>query len=596
MKAANVFQIEQALDQPITPQQRQTAAANNPVAALIAQRLDGLENSFRTKMQTPPPPQGTVMNQYYQWPQQQMAPMGLAQPGLEELAQQYAAGGLVAFSEGGYADGDSDGDLYDVDGSEGYSGGGDVRGYFGGHGVWLGEDEYDQSVADEPSVGDVGSGVYGLTPHQIAKDKRAEEIIADREEAKNRIERSRQNLDISAGPGDILGTDKLKAAWEDRQLRKAQEAEDYYKTTTPPPSRAHAEQPAAVEPSFWDKGARIADAFGQLLANTPDEGDKLKQQLAEKAAKHQAEVDAKEKPGTSVLSPAAWNAAGLPSMLAGYEDAPDVPRTQGLRQPGEAPVQPSTVVITDPEHRDTITRITSPEAGLSADQQIAALAKYFQTDTSEAMRIKGEMERDNAKANNLDMFAAMMGAIGLGIGTNAPRGQQWGAGLAGLASGLAGAGKQADARQGKLDELALKIKEMEGSGTRKAAEMVLGARAKAAAEDAELKKALAVAGVNARGRKEAAQISAAGKGDSAELKRQELGIKVIDEIQKDIPAEPGSKKWRDIRETRLQAYIAQNPTMADILKGVIGSGGSTGSSGTQRSMGSFVGGRFTPYG
>lgn len=592
MKAANVFQIEQALDQPITPQQRQTAAANNPVAALIAQRLDGLENSFRTKMQTPPPPQGTVMNQYYQWPQQQQPnQMGLAQPGLEELAQQYAAGGLVAFAEGGYAEDP----YYDVDGSEGYASGGDVRGHeYPWHIVGEGldpsvidEDTYKKIYEDLPSVGE------GDRPPREWGAGETAGMSNDQPWPINPSAIQHPGFDKGRSylseAGDYIG-DKFTSLRE-RIAKGEGKVKDAY-------MRALSEAEAEHDMPMMD--------YIKSLMPAKDEGDKLQDKINQKTEEHAARVADMEAPskgkgqGMSTLQAQDFTPSnmprGLPSMLAGYEDAPDVPRTQGLRQPGEAPVQPSTVVITDPEHRDTISRITSPEAGLSADQQIAALAKYFQTDTSEAMRIKGEMERDNAKANNLDMFAAMMGAIGLGIGTNAPRGQQWGAGLAGLASGLSGASRQADARQGKLDELALKIKEMEGSGTRKAAEMVLGARAKAAAEDAELKKALAVANIGRSGKVEAAQISAAGKGDSGELNRQKLRAEIIQDLTKDIPAEPNSEKWNTILNAKLKQYIANNPYAAELLTGVGGLGGSTGSSGTQRSMGSFVGGRFTPYG
>ena len=570
MKTANVYEIERALQQPITPQQRQTAAANNPVAALLAQRLDGVEGSLRTKMQTPPPPQGTVMNQYYQWPQQQPNQLGLAQPGLEELAQQYAAGGLVAFADGG--------PVYDVDGSDGYAGGGDVRGFSGGSGISL--HEYPWHVLGEgldPSY--IDENTYGPTQEEL------ERYAREHEENKQRLSPIDEANKQFVTPGGVKGLwDAVTSSIggprvEDPTARAKKEYESIHGPLT--------EQTDKNEPSFLDKAKRVLGGIEGTIANTSNEYDKLKERLAEKSAKQQAEVDAKERPGTSVLSPAAWSAgrgAGLGSMLAGYEGDNEVPRYSGLRQEGEAPVQPSTVVITEPEHREAATQITSRENGLSADQQIAELEKYFQTDTSEAMRIKGEMERDNAKANNLDIFAAMMGAIGLGMGTNAPKGQQWGAGLAGLASGLSGASKMADARQGKLDELALKIKEMEGSGTRKAAETVLSARAKAAADAAEMRKALAVEEAKARLKNKYST-----QGGMNEYQTKEIEAKAYELALKDYEKQNMGNRPNPQLLKQLQDYYMNK------LRGLSESGAATASATPARSLGQFSGGSFTPY-
>ena len=101
------WEIRAALEH-ATPQQRQQVIQGGGKPSEVATRLNMAENITRQKLNTPPPPQGTVMNQYYQWPQQ-ADDMGLGQPGLEELAQQYASGGLVAFEEGGPVRGFSEG-------------------------------------------------------------------------------------------------------------------------------------------------------------------------------------------------------------------------------------------------------------------------------------------------------------------------------------------------------------------------------------------------------------------------------------------------------------------------------------------------------
>lgn len=543
MKTANVYDIERALQQPITPQQRQTAAANNPLAAVIAERLNGLEGTLRQKLQTPPPPQGTVMNQYFQWPQQ-TAQYGLAQPGLEELAQQYAAGGLVAFAEGGPTQyGDENNGLFDTDGANGYAAGGlaaalpmGYAGYddvpvFNGYskgGSPLREvfpytdfDEKEYEAGEGENFGDVGTGTYGITKEDLAADKRATDIAQEREDAKRRVEERKAMERYSAGPGDILGkgvegAKKLGStiadmafikdpAWESRQAEKKQQAEDYYKTTSPPPSRNKpAEQGIATvptEPGFMDRAKDAVSSIGKTIRDNTVSGEDVKreQQIKERsravAAKNaQAEQPTKKAAysppaaqGTTVMTNGVVPQVGT----SGLEPIPaeeqrrremDAAREAGLREMN----QPAPVTQT-PE-RQAVSRVVN--SNLTADQQIAALEKYFQTDTSEAMRIKGEMEKENARAGNIGILSALAGAVGAGLGTYGPGSRRWGAGLMQMASGVMGEQQQAESRQAKLNDLALKVKEMQGSGTRKAAEMVLSARAKADAEKSDLQKML----------------------------------------------------------------------------------------------------------
>jgi hypothetical protein len=495
MKTANVYEIERALQQPITPQQRQTAAANNPVAALLAQRLDGVEGSLRTKMQTPPPPQGTVMNQYYQWPQQQPE-MGLAQPGLEQMAQQYAAGGLVAFADGG--------PVYDVDGGDAYADGGlasmlpmgyagedDVpvfNGYAYGGNVLksvfpatFDEDEYD---AGEGDFGDVGSGAYGLSEEDVARDIRDNDIAS-------RVAEEEAMKRYSAGPGDIIGTGVEGAkkvgsalmdmafikdpAWEARE--KAKEA-DYYKTTAPPPSRSKpAEQGIAAVPT---EEPGMLDRLRALLPQNTESGEdrKQKEAVAEKGAAKAAEVAAMEKPTTarkaSVSVPSAnpvrlASTSGIPGLepIPAEEERKKVAAQAGREVEAEFS-QPSTPAQA-PEQRAIAQQIV--ESKLTADQQIAALAKYFQTDTSEAMRIKGEMEKESAHAGNVGIMAVLANALGMGLGTYGTGAARWGAGLMAGAQGMMSEEKAAAARQDEINKLRREIAESPNKQHNEAAKM-----------------------------------------------------------------------------------------------------------------------------
>ena len=494
MKTANVYDIERALQQPITPEQRQTAAANNPVAALIAQRLDGVEGSLRQKLQTPPPPQGTVMNQYYQWPQQQPE-MGLAQPGLEQMAQQYAAGGLVAFADGG--------PVYDYDGGDaygayaegglatmlpmGYAGEDDVpvfNTYAGGGNVLKGvfpatqfdEDEYEEGEGE--NFGDVGSGVYGLSEKDIERGRRQKDIA-------NRVVEEDAMKRYSAGPGDIIGTgvEGVKKvgsalmdmaftkdpAWEARQAEKKAREADYYKTTAPPPSRNKpAEQGIAAVPT---EEPGLLDRLKVVLPQNTESGEdvKYKQQQEDKTQKASAHYDALEKPikarkasvsvpsanpvrtaegpGVSVLSPQAWGGGPLGST-ANYEPSSEMV---------EAPASEESRVNLNPSNNATAAAIVN--SNLSADQQIAALAKYFQTDTSEAMRIKGEMEKENAHAGNVGIMAVLANALGMGLGTYGTGAARWGAGLMAAAQGFMSEEERAARRQAELNKLRREVAE-----------------------------------------------------------------------------------------------------------------------------------------
>lgn len=547
MKTANVYEIERALQQPITPQQRQTAAANNPVAALLAQRLDGVEGSLRTKMQTPPPPQGTVMNQYYQWPQQQPE-MGLAQPGLEQMAQQYASGGLVAFADGG--------PVYDVDGGDAYADGGLATMLPMGY---ADEDDmpiYGYSQGEEVKLHQYPWRTLGESVEPIIVDDTAEDEDAfwedmpdvDKLEAQRIRERPTPSASDTAGmsndqpwpinpsaiqhPGFDRGRgylseigDKISAAEQAIGERIKGAGQRWSERLAPITDKYSAREkevqrleglPAAYAAAM-ESGAPMPSVYYEPTLSGEDR--KRQQQQEENTAKQQERVDAleasnkqkkatpvssanpvrSEGPGTSMLSPAAWSAergAGLTPSSAEYSAGTPTVVTDG--QIDE--------VNLDPNRNAGAAAIVN--SGLSTDQQIAALAKYFQTDTSEAMRIKGEMEKENAHAGNVGIMAALANALGLGLGTYGTGAARWGAGLAGMAQGLMSEEDRAAKRQASINELGLKIKEMEGSGTRKAAETILKKREAAAERKQKLEDQLALEQVKGGYREKVANIGA----------------------------------------------------------------------------------------
>jgi hypothetical protein len=538
------------------------------------------------------------MNQYYQWPQQQPE-MGLAQPGLEEMAQQYAAGGLVAFANGGLASmlpmgyaGEDDVPVFNYDGGEDYEG---MRGFANGEIVrralpftTFDEDEY--NAGEGENFGDVGTGTYGISPRDLARSARENEILQEREDAKRNIAAREANREfVTEDISDFL-TRPIGGA---RVKDPVAAARNEYESVRGPISEQIPTTSGA--PSFLDKSKGVLAAVGEML--TPDKTVKpdagaAKQPSAPKASEGRSipaptpvpkEVPkSDERPGVSLLSPAAWTGGPLQSS---YNDPSNTIIVDDQGEEGQR-------VNLDPNNNAGVARIVN--SGLSADQQIAAIAKYMQTDTSEAMRIKGEMEKQSARAGNLGIIASLANAVGLGLGTYGPAQNRWGAGLAGLASGLIGAEQANESRQAKLNELALKVKEMEGSGTRKAAEMVLNQRAKAAAEADEFKKQLALKklegeyGVrksqeSAGARRYAADVGAEAKRTGGGMNEYQM-VQARGEAQKAADVawerELGSKprtpetlaRWREIYNQKLQ----------ELINGFVPAGGSAAPTGRSR--------------
>ena len=482
MKTANVYEIERALQQPITPEQRQTAAANNPVAALIAQRLDGVEGSLRTKLQTPPPPQGTVMNQYYQWPQQQQQ-MGLAQPGLEEMAQQYAAGGLVAFADGG--------PVYDYDGGNGYAEGGLASmlpmGYAGEDDVpvFNGYDDGGGVKLHQYPWRTLGESVEPTIVDDNAEDEDAfwedmpDDAIAGYEKG---LDFAKSLPGETAKVNNYLGqkiVDKAKEVGQRWSERLTPYTDKVSELLADRKETQRLEGLPAAYAAAMESGAPMPPVSYEPTVSGEDR--KMQEHKDEKTRKAAAHYDALEKPtrarkasvsvpsanpvrsegpGVSILSPQAWEGGQL-GATANYE-----PSTEMAEAP--AGEQESGVNLNPNNNATAAAIVNSP---LSADQQIAALAKYFQTDTSEAMRIKGEMEKENAHAGNVGIMAVLANALGMGLGTYGTGAARWGAGLMGAAQGFMSEEDRAARRQAEIDKLRREIAESPSKKHNEAAKM-----------------------------------------------------------------------------------------------------------------------------
>jgi len=605
MKTANVYEIERALQQPITPQQRQTAAANNPVAALLAQRLDGVEGSLRTKMQTPPPPQGTVMNQYYQWPQQQPE-MGLAQPGLEQMAQQYAAGGLVAFADGG--------PVYDVDGGDAYADGGLASMLPMGY---AGEDDvpvYGYARGEEVKLHQYPWRTLGESVEPTIVDDTAEDEDAfwedmpdiDKLEDQGIRERPTPSAASTAGmsndqpwpinpsaiqhPGFDKGRgylseigDKISAAEQAIGERIKGAGQRWGERLAPITDKYSAREkegqrleglPAAYAAAM-ESGAPMPSVNYEPTISGEDV--KYKKQQEDKTRNAAAHYDALEKPTTarraSVSVPSAnpvrlASTSGIPGLepIPAEEERKKVAAQAGREVEAEFS-QPSTPAQA-PEQRAIAQQIV--ESKLTADQQIAALAKYFQTDTSEAMRIKGEMEKESAHAGNVGIMAVLANALGMGLGTYGTGAARWGAGLMAGAQGMMSEEDRAQKRQTALNELSMKIKGMEGEGTRKAAETVLKKREAADERKQKIEDQLALEQVKGGYREKVANIGAGASmrnkdvdianrsaGDMNAYQRKQIEAKAVELGMKDYEQQIIGKQPDENLKNRLIAKYYQ---------------------------------------
>jgi hypothetical protein len=224
----------------------------------------------------------------------------------------------------------------------------------------------------------------------------------------------------------------------------------------------------------------MLDRLRALLPQNTESGEdrKQKEAVAEKGAAKAAEVAAMEKPTTarraSVSVPSAnpvrlASTSGIPGLepIPAEEERKKVAAQAGREVEAEFS-QPSTPAQA-PEQRAIAQQIV--ESKLTADQQIAALAKYFQTDTSEAMRIKGEMEKESAHAGNVGIMAVLANALGMGLGTYGTGAARWGAGLMAGAQGMMSEEKAAAARQDEINKLRREIAESPNKQHNEAAKM-----------------------------------------------------------------------------------------------------------------------------
>ena len=302
--------------------------------------------------------------------------------------------------------------------------------------------------------------------------------------------------------------------------------------------------------------------FGRISEAFSGDAEDKKAKPTAGAAKKEA-TPKEEGPGFSTLSSSDYAPTGGLYTSAGGSSS-------------SAPSSQPTVVITDdretpqehPASRAPETgRIAS--SGISMEQQIAALEKLYAVDTTEAMKIKADWEKANAHSGNMGIMSALASAVGLGLGTYGPQSHRIGAGLVGLASGLASNEQQQALRQEKLDNLKMKIAEMEQSPHKKAVETIAEARAKAATRKEKLTDDIQLEIAKGNIRKSVDAAKAAGKGtDTAELKEVEIRAKAINDIISDIKLPPGSPKFNEEFDKRVALYVAQNPRMAAILEGV----------------------------
>lgn len=512
------WEIRAALEH-ATPQQRQQVIQGGGKPSEVATRLNMAENITRQKLNTPPPPQGTVMNQYYQWPQQ-ADDMGLGQPGLEELAQQYASGGLVAFEEGGPV--------------RGFTEGSDVRLH---EYPWhvLGEG-IDPSVIDE----DTYRKIYEDLPSVGEGDRPPREWSADETAGMSNDEPWPFNPSAIQHPGFDKGRSYLS------------EAGDYIGDAF----TSLREKIASLEGADDPYGFALAREFG-----SPNEDDKIKEQIAEKSAKQQAEVDEKERPGMSALSPETWSRAGLPSMLAQYEGGEGVPRANGLRTADESAVnesqQPTIVIKKDGEPVERTTGESSSKVPKVTFADRVELAKqYLGIDTTKAMDFVSAMEKRAAHEGNMGMISAIASAAGLGLGAYGSGSHRWGTALAGLASGMMGAAERESQAMDKIDAAKLKLAEEEGRAEKEAFKYVTDKEVAAAAKAAEWQHELELARMEGDYKVNAAAAGSANKGAITPAKLADLRQKAVADAK-----EYEGTKWSllspEAKDQRIESLFQQ---------------------------------------
>lgn len=480
------WEIRDALEH-ATPQQRQQVIQGGGKPSEVATRLNMAENITRQKLNTPPPPQGTVMNQYYQWPQQ-ADDMGLGQPGLEELAQQYASGGLVAFEEGGPV--------------RGFDEGGDTAPDWL-HSLGI---DIDPQLYDDP---------YGLGhARMFGGGAKEEDEDAQSSFSLGRIKDALSEL----GPG-------------------------------------------------WEKAKRVLtgpniftdDPYGAALArefDTPNEDDKLKEQVDEKSAAQEAKVANMEGrsggfSGIQGTSPEAWEprsvepsgmaqmerSMGLPSMLAQYEGGEGVPRASGLRNTDEPTVnesqQPTIVIKEDGEPVERTTGGTSSKVPKATFADRVELAKqYLGIDTTKAMDFVSAMEKRAAHEGNMGMISAIASAAGLGLGAYGSGSHRWGTALAGLASGMMGAAERESQSMDKIDAAKLRLAEEEGKAEKEAFKYVTDKEVAAAAKAAEWQHDIELERMIGGYKVDAASASNANRGALTPAKLADLRQKAVADAEK----------------------------------------------------------------
>lgn len=444
------WELRAALDH-ATPQQRQQVIQGGGKPAEVATRLNMAEDITRQKLKTPPPPQGTVMNQYYQWPQQ-ADDMGLGQPGLEELAQQYASGGLIAFEEGG-----------------------PVRGFSKGG----------ESFLD-----------YLTGPFDPERDPSEDLLFYD------------VGRDVADEEADIQRLQNLPSMYSEALA----EGEDLPPTPTGP-QEAH---PLSDYTHWLGKIGlgRDEDAAIQAAIDKKSSEQEAKVDAMEGRTGPSSGMPAMSPEAMAALSPerravGSPSQAGIPSMLAQYEGGNDVPRVSGLRDANE----PTVVIKQDGEPVERTTGGTSSKVPKVTFADRVELAKqYLGIDTSKAMDFVSAMEKRAAHEGNMGMISAIASAAGLGLGAYGSGSHRWGTALAGLASGVMGAAERESQAMDKIDAAKLRLAEEEGKAEKEAFKYVTDKEVAAAAKAAQWQHEKELEQMKGGYKVNAAAAGAAGKG------------------------------------------------------------------------------------
>ena len=394
----------------------------------------------------PPMPQGTVADQVMAQAAPPMDPnmMGLAAPGLEQYAQGpgMATGGLVALAMGGPVQGYSGLDGSDVHFSES-----PWRPY-GETADPIVEDEYDDLPMDVPAVtyadipvpGHMGGRNFG---HIARGEPRSDTARSAINTFYDKLFAASPETPAApaGGRGPRVGRGGIPAQDVLNQTKEA------FKPDLVASRGRGAFAPPAPTGSSLSHIGDVAEALDLANENVSLPYSVKPQGLAAKV-------------NFSSGVPSASPSAASPTVVVDTED-------RGI--PAAKP----------PEER-TMGGTSSKVPDLSADDQIASLAKFYAGDHSKAAELKGQMEKRLASKENKDLItdiATGLGAMFSGQGTKT---QAMGTGLMAFAAQHGRSGEGHDRLQAAIDAMDLQDEAQRNAATHAAAQTVFGARTKSA--------------------------------------------------------------------------------------------------------------------